>query len=103
MGSCYQQHRSVLMRRTMSYEHCERHDADATNGCPTCAQEQTPKKKVWLVVYGCMHCEWFEHVVFARPPTPQEMAEYERLSGRCGGGGAFKYNGADVEEKEVVE
>jgi len=23
----------------MSYEHCETHDCDATNGCPTCQDE----------------------------------------------------------------
>lgn len=29
-----------MLRRSVSYEHCEKHDCDATNGCLACAREK---------------------------------------------------------------
>ena len=40
----------------MSYEHCERHDRDATNGCETCADEAYAMRVVEKSPLACVFC-----------------------------------------------
>lgn len=54
----------------MSYEHCETHDMEATNGCPRCASEKKGYLMTRLAISVASGTGGF---VLSTPPTPPRM------------------------------
>ncbi len=59
----------------MSYEHCDRHDQDATNGCAACEREALDGQHGILLFAFCEHCKtlftggagkWLDHICRTR-------------------------------------
>jgi len=60
----------------VSYEHCPKHDEDATNGCVSCLKEaQAACEHTWK----CMKCELVDAVIEnTYPPEGKACVEYDR-------------------------